>query len=339
MRLPTLADVYAARLVVNRYLKPTPLIHSPRLSSALGCEAYLKLENLQPTRAFKIRGGINYFQRMGREAVERGVITASTGNHAQSIASAGRIFGSTVKIVMPRGVSQVKIEAVRELGAEVVFHGSYFEEALAHAQDLSRREGRLFVHPVNEPLLYEGVATMHLEVLEELPDLDMVINPIGGGSGCSGACIVFKGVRPSVRVVGVQAEGAPAFFHSWKAGRIVTTDGARTLAEGLATTTAYELPLAIMKGKLDDLVLVSDDEMMQAVRLLLNATGQLAELSGAASTAAAQKISSEVRGKKVVLMLTGGNMQPEMLQRIIVNGEQPVDLLRHGGGEINHSTS
>jgi threonine dehydratase len=320
LRLPTLADVFAAKIMVNKYIKPTPLIHSPGLSSALGCEVYLKLENLQPTRAFKVRGGINYFCRMGKEAIRKGVVTASTGNHAQSIAYAGRIFGSRVKIVMPFGVPQIKIDAVKELGAEVVLHGSFFEEALAYAKDISEAEGRLFVHPVNEVLLYHGVATMHLEVLEELPDLDVVINPIGGGSGCSGACLVFKNLRPSVKVIGVQAEGAPAFFQSWKSGNIVTTQVVKTLAEGLATSTAYELPLAMMSGRLDDLVLVSDREMMQAVLLLLETAGQVAELSGAASVAAACKLSNEIRGRKVVLLITGGNIQPEMLRRIMIDG-------------------
>ena len=316
-RIPTIADVRAAMLVVGRRLKPTPLLYSRKLSSMLGSKIYIKLENLQPIRSFKLRGGINYFHAMGDLAAKQGVVTASTGNHAQSIAYAGRLFNTQVKVVMPQGVSCIKVEAVRELGAEVLFHGSFFEEALAKAQRLSQREGYLLVHPINEPLIIEGVATMHLEVFEELPDVDMVINPIGGGSGASGACIVYKELKPSVTVVGVQAKGAPAFYRSWKRGSITSTKGVKTIAEGLATSTAYELPLRIMQGRIDDIILVSDHDMINAVRLLLEAIGQVAEPSGAASTAAALAIRKRLEGKVVVLMLTGGNIQSELLKKII----------------------
>jgi threonine dehydratase len=321
LRIPHLDDVYAARDVVNRYLKPTPLLYSRRLSKLLGCEIYLKLENLQPTRAFKVRGGVYYMERMKGQALSHGVITASTGNHAQSIAYAGMLFGVNVRIVMPHGVPQMKTEAVKGLGAEVIFHGRFYEEAREYAERLASERGFLNVHGINEPLLYEGVGTMHLEVFEELPDMDVVINPIGGGSGASAACIVYKSLNPRIKVIGVQAEGAPAFYNSWKKGTITPTDGVKTAAEGLATSRAYELPLRILREKLDDLILVSDQEMKQAIRAILDTTGQVAELSGAASTAAAFKIKNELAGSKVVLMLTGGNIEPEQLARIL--GEQP----------------
>jgi len=316
-RIPQLADVYAARRLVSRYLKPTPLIYSTRLSKLLGCQVYLKLENLQPTRAFKVRGGINYIHRMKEDAVRRGVIAASTGNHAQSIAYAGSLFGAEVRIVMPRGVPELKAEAVRDLGGEVITYGSYYEGAREYAEKLASENGYLYVHGINEPLLYEGVGTMHLEIIEELPDVDVVIVPIGGGSGACAAVIVYKTIDPRTRVIGVQAEGAPAFYRSWKSGTVVSTNGITTAAEGLATTRAYELPLKILRGSLDDIVLVSDDEMRQAVRQVLDATGQVAELSGAASTAAAFKIKDELNGKKVALLLTGGNIEPQQLVQIL----------------------
>ena len=278
----------------------------------------MKLENLQPTRAFKVRGGVNYMVRMRKQAVSRGVITASTGNHAQSIAYAGPLFGVNVRIVMPHGVPQMKTEAIEDLGAEVIFHGSYYEEAREYAERLASQKGFLHVHGINEPLLYEGVGTMHLEVFEELPDVDAVINPIGGGSGASAACIVYKSLNPRIKVIGVQAEGAPAFYRSWKKGSITSTDGVKTAAEGLATSRAYELPLRILREKLDDIVLVSDEEMKQAIKVILQTTGQVAELSGAASTAAAFKIKEQLAGSKVVLLLTGGNIEPEQLARILL---------------------
>lgn len=317
LTIPQLGDVYAARKVVNRYLKPTPLIYSRRLSDLLGCQVYLKLENLQPTRAFKVRGGIHYMHRMKDQATKRGVIGASTGNHAQSIAYAGSLFGVTVKIVMPHGVSRLKNEAVRDLGAEVITHGGYYEEAREYAEKLASKKGYLYVHGINEPLLYEGVGTMHLEIIEEQPDIDVVINPIGGGSGACGACIVYKSVDPRIKVIGVQAEGAPALYQSWKSGTIVSTGGVKTAAEGLAAGQAYELPLRILRERLDDMVLVSDDEMKQAVRNILYATGQVAELAGAASTAAALKIKDKLNGKKVALLLTGGNIERDQLLQIL----------------------
>jgi len=277
----------------------------------------LKLENLQPTRAFKVRGGIHYMHRMKDQATKRGVIGASTGNHAQSIAYAGSLFGVTVKIVMPHGVSRLKNEAVRDLGAEVITYGGYYEEAREYAEKLASEKGYLYVHGINEPLLYEGVGTMHLEIIEEQPDIDVVINPIGGGSGACGACIVYKAVDPRIKVIGVQAEGAPALYQSWKSGTIVSTGGVKTAAEGLAAGQAYELPLRILRERLDDMVLVSDDEMKQAVRNILYATGQVAELAGAASTAAALKIKDKLNGKKVALLLTGGNIERDQLLQIL----------------------
>jgi threonine dehydratase len=316
-RIPELKDVYAARKTINHYLKPTPLIYSRRLSNLLACKVYLKLENLQPTRAFKVRGGIHYMDKMKREALSHGVVTASTGNHAQSIAYAGSLFGVQVKIVMPNGVPELKIEAVKDLGAEVITHGNYYEEAREYAERLVSEKEYLYVHASNEPLLHEGVATMHLEILEEQPDIDIVINPIGGGSGASGACIVYKTLDPRIKVIGVQAEGAPAFYRSWKDGVLRETDGVKTAAEGLATAQAYELPLRILREKLDDVVLVSDEEMKRAVKTIFITTGQVAELSGAASTAGAFKIKDQLKGKNVVLLVTGGNIQSDQLASIL----------------------
>jgi threonine dehydratase len=316
-RIPELKDVYAARKTINHYLKPTPLIYSRRLSNLLACKVYLKLENLQPTRAFKVRGGIHYMDKMKREALSHGVVTASTGNHAQSIAYAGSLFGVQVNIVMPNGVPQLKIEAVKDLGAEVITHGNYYEEAREYAERLVSEKKYLYVHASNEPLLHEGVATMHLEILEEQPDIDIVINPIGGGSGASGACIVYKTLDPRIKVIGVQAEGAPAFYRSWKDGVLRETNGVKTAAEGLATAQAYELPLRILREKLDDVVLVSDEEMKRAVKTIFITTGQVAELSGAASTAGAFKIKDQLKGKNVALLVTGGNIQSDQLASIL----------------------
>ena len=317
--IPTLEGVYEARKTISKYLKPTPLFYSRRLSKLLGCQLYLKLENLQPTRAFKIRGGINYMERIKQRAATKTVITASTGNHAQSIAYAGLLFGINVKIVMPRGVPELKIAAVEELEAEVITYGSYFDEALQYTQQLAVDKGYICVHAINEPLLHEGVATMHLEIFEERPSIDVVINPIGGGSGASGACVVYKTLDPRIRVIGVQAEGAPAVYNSWKEGSLKQTGQVNTVAEGLATAKTYDLPFRVLRKWIDDIVLVSDDEMRRAVKTIFVATGQVAELAGAASTAAAFKMKSQLEGKAVALVVSGGNIQPAQLAEILTH--------------------
>jgi threonine dehydratase len=317
IRLPALNGVYQAKKIIDPYLKPTPLFYSRALSRELDCEVYLKLENLQPTRAFKVRGGVNYMSQKREEVTHHGVITASTGNHAQSIAYGGSLFGVKVTIVMPHGVPQMKIDAVKGLGAEIVTFGDYYDEAREYAEKTAKTTGATYVHGSNEPLLIEGVATMHLEAFQELPAVDVVINPVGGGSGASGACIVYKTLNPNVQVIGVQAEGAPAFYQSWKEGAIRQTDGVKTEAEGLATSSGYELPLTILRERLDDVVLVSDEEMKNAIRTIFRTTGQVAELSGAASTAAAFKIAKRLQGKKVILTLTGGNIDSKKLSDIL----------------------
>lgn len=259
-------------------------------------------------------------ERMRQQAAGKVVITASTGNHAQSIAYAGSLFGIEVKIVMPAGVPEMKAQAIKELGAEVITYGNYYDEAREYAEKLATQKGYVYVHGSNEPLLHEGVATMHLEIFEEQPGVDVVINPIGGGSGASGACIVYKTLDPRITVIGVQAEGAPAFYNSWKSGVIRRIDRVNTAAEGLATAKAYELPFKILRKALDDVILVSDAEMKEAVRSIFSATGQVAELSGAASTAAAFKIRNRLAGKKVALLLSGGNIEPNQLAKILTNG-------------------
>ena len=319
--IPTLEGVYEARKIISRYLKPTPLFYSRRLSKLLGCQLYLKLENLQPTRAFKIRGGINYMERIKRHDVTKTIITASTGNHAQSIAYAGSLFGINVKIVMPKGVPEIKIEAIKELDAEVIIHGNFFDEALQYSEQLAAQKGYICVHGINELLLHEGVATMHLEILEEQPNIDVVINPIGGGSGASGACVVYKTLDPRIKVIGVQSEGAPAFYNSWKEGSIKPAEPVKTIAEGLATAKAYDLPFRVLRKWIDDIILVSDDELRQAVTTIFLATGQVAELAGAASTAAAFRIRDQLEGKNVALIVSGGNIQPRQLSEILMNSE------------------
>jgi len=314
---PTISDVFRARTVVKRHLRPTPLIRPAALDKALGCETYLKCENLQPIGAFKIRGGLNLISRLTREERANGVITASTGNHGQSIAYSARAFGVPAIIGAPEGANPYKVEAMRNLGAKVILHGKDFDEVRVLVEEMAGERGYRYVHSMNEPLLIAGVATAYLEIIEEAPDLDYIIVPVGGGSGACGACIVAKSLNPGIKVIGAQAERAPAVYRSWKEGRLVETGYPDTFAEGLATRVAFELPFSILRKYLDDMVLVSEEEIEQAVVLLLETAHQLAEGAGAAATAAARKISGRIAGKRVALMLSGGNITVEQLRRVL----------------------
>jgi threonine dehydratase len=319
MQPPTLQDVYAARQVISRYLPPTPLVRSTAMSEALGCELYLKLETTTPTGAFKVRGGINLLSRLTDEERGRGVITASTGNHGQSIAYAARMFGVKAVVAAPEGANPDKVAAIRRLGSEVVLRGRDFDEAREWAEERARLEGYRYVHPANEPLLIAGVGTVSLEIMEALPQVDVIIVPIGGGSGASGHCLVAKRISPTVEVIGVQAEKAPSVYLSWKAGRKVETPEAGTWAEGLMTRVPFDLPLGIIREHIDDIVLVSEEEMRQGVRFLLEAAHQLAEGAGAAPAAAARKLKDRLRGQTVVLVVSGSNITLEQLRRVLTD--------------------
>jgi threonine dehydratase len=315
--VPTLDDVYRARRVIAPYLRPTPLVRSETLSELLGCQAYLKCENVQPIGVFKVRGGINLVSSLSEEERRRGVITASTGNHGQSVAYAARLFGVPAIIAAPENCNPYKRQAMERMGARVALVGKDFDESRLWAEEEAKRQGYRYVHVANEPLLVAGVGTMSLEIMEDLPEVDVIINPIGGGSGCAAHCIVAKGIKPGVEVIGVQAERAPAVYLSWKAGELQQTESSDTFAEGIATRVAFALTFSIIKERIDDIVLVSEDEMRQAIVTLLEQAHMLAEPAGAAPLAAALKMTERLRGKKVVLALTGANITLAQLRAVL----------------------
>jgi len=314
---PSFQDVLKARKRISPYLLRTPLHYYPTLSAMLGFEVYIKHENHQPTGSFKVRGGINLISQLSEEEHSRGVITASTGNHGQSIAYASKLFNVKATVLVPKDANPDKVESMRSMGANVILHGKDFEESRIHAEDLSREQGYRYIHAANEPLLIAGVGTMGLEIIEDLPEVDVILVPIGGGTEAAGTSIVVKALKPAAKVIGVQSEGAPSFYLSWKQGRIVETDSVKTIADGLATRKAFELTLQIFKNVIEDFVLVSDDEIRSAIKLLLIKTHNLAEGAGAASTAAAVKLKERLQGKKVALVLSGGNLNVESLKEIL----------------------
>ena len=296
------------------YVTRTPLHRYIGLEKLIGAsEVYVKHENHQRFGAFKMRGGINLLSQLSPEELERGVSTASSGNHGQSIAYAASVFGCSAYIAVPMDANPGKVASMRNLGAEVIHHGSFFDESREYIERLSREEGYRYIHAVNEPRLIAGVATYSLEIMEDLPDVDVIVVPVGGGSGASGACIVAKSINPDIQVIGVQAEQAPAVYLSWQRGEVVDAP-MKTAAEGLATGSGYELSLGILREGLDDFLLVTEAEMNSAIVAHLEQTHNLTEHAGAASLAGSLKIKDRLAGKKVVLVMSGGNLSIQHLK-------------------------
>jgi threonine dehydratase len=318
--VPTLDDVLEARRRISPHLRSTPLFGYASLDELIGAQVFVKHENHQPVGAFKVRGGVNLISQLSKEERKRGVIAASTGNHGQSIAYAARLFGVTATICVPERANPVKVASMRGLGAELVFHGRDFDDARERCEQLAREHGYRYVHSGNEPLLIAGVATETLEILEAQPDIEVIVVPIGGGSGAAGACIVAKAFNPAVKVIGVQSEAAPAAFRSWQTSQLVE-DRMETFAEGLATRTPFELPQKILWQWLDDFVLVGDEEIRLAQGTMIEATRNLVEAAGAAPLAAALRLREQLAGRRLALVLSGGNASREQLLEVLRRSE------------------
>jgi len=316
MNHPTFIDVLRARRTIAPYLRPTPLYSYASLSQLIGCEVWVKHENHNPTGSFKVRGGVNLIANLSPEEKARGVITASTGNHGQSVAYAAGLFGVRAVIAVPNGANPAKVDSIRNLGAEIRVVGKDFDDCRTYVEETAPREGLRYISSGDEPLLIAGVGTYALEILESLPETEVVIVPVGGGSGASGVCLAAKTTNPQLQVIGVQAEAAPAAYLTWKERRRVEAP-METMAEGLATRRPFDLPQAILQRDLDDFVLVSEAELRSATLLALEKTRNLAEAAGAASLAAALKIRERLQGKRVVLVLSGGNITLPQLKRVL----------------------
>ena len=319
MDAPTLRDVFTARPRVYRAIRPTPLMCHPLLRGETGLHVYVKHENHNPTGAFKVRGGLNLISTLSADE-RRGVITASTGNHGQSIAFACQRERVPCTIVVPVGNNPEKNAAMRALGAEVIEFGRDFDEARERVEAMQRERGLRYVHSANEPLLVAGVGTYGLEIFEELPDVDVILVPIGGGSGACGCSIVRTGIGSRAKVIGVQASRADAFARSWKTGTRVVGDSADTFAEGMATRVTFDLTFDLLQRELDDIVTLTEAELAEGVRLALRTTHNLAEGAGAAAIAAAMKLRDRLGGQTVACVMSGGNIDRAKLERILMNG-------------------
>jgi threonine dehydratase len=313
---PTIDDIQIARTAIESHVTHTPLRHYPVLSELLDADVWVKHENFQLLGAFKIRGGINLVSQTSQSERDQGFVTASSGNHGQSIAYAARSVGASCTVVLPEGANTAKVAAIASLGAKVIFHGNVFDRSREHAEQIAEKTGMRFVHSANEPALIAGVATYTVEVHEDLKDIDVLIVPIGAGSGASGACIATDALSPSTHVVGVQAANAPAAYHAWKSGEFGIYPMS-TIAEGLATEGAYTLPIGILRNRLKEFALVEDSDIAMAIKQYVHATRTLVEHAGAASLAAAINIKERLRGKRVVLIASGGNITIDQLKSVL----------------------
>ena len=313
---PTIRDVYAARRVISPYILRTPLRRYPGLCDLLDADVWVKHENMQVMGSFKPRGGLNLIGGSSAEQRDRGFVTASSGNHGQSVAFAAKTFGSRATVVVPENANPVKVAAMEGIGAEVIKFGAYYDLCSKHAATLAEQTGMTLVHAINEPRLYAGVGTYALEVHEELDGIDHIVVPVGGGSGASSTCIVTDALSPGTEVIGVQAANAPAVHDAWRSGRLEDRP-MKTRAEGLATGSAQAFPVGILRRRLRRFELVSEEAMEQAIVLFMRHTRTLVEHAGATTLAAAINIKSELKGKRVVLIASGANVTVEQLARII----------------------
>jgi threonine dehydratase len=317
LKAPTLHDVYAARARVAPHVPRTPLMRHPLLDEATGLSIWVKHENHNPTGAFKVRGGLNLVGAMSAEERARGIVTASTGNHGQSIALASRIHGARCTVFVPVGNNPEKNAAMRAFGAVVEEGGRDFDEARERCEQRASETGARYVHSADEPMLIAGVGTYALEVFEALPDADVIFVPIGGGSGACGLITVRNALASRARIIGVGAVNADAVYRSWKGPERVVGTSADTFAEGIATRVSFDLPFSIYKEHLDGFIQLTEEELAAGVRMALKTTHNLADGAGAASIAAAYKQREAWAGRRVVCIMSGGNLDAAKLKWVL----------------------
>ena len=312
----SLRDIEAARLIVDRYLPRAPIERSPYLSQLLGAEILLKIETFKPTRTFKVRGALNKIASLDDEHRSRGVVAASAGSHAQGVSYAAYRLGAPATVVMPRGVSDTIVGVCRAYGAEVLLEGELYDDTLALAHRIEREQGKTFVHPYGDPLIVAGQGTVGLEIFDDVPDVDTVIVPVGGGGLIGGVALAVKERRPAVRVIGVEPEGADAVRRSREAGHPVVVEHPRSVADKLVAKGTEQLNVDLVRAYVDDIVTVTDEALESATYDYLERLSLLVEPSGAATLAAVRSGAVQPRGR-TVLVVSGGNAAVPVLARIL----------------------
>lgn len=313
------ADVLAARERIAPWLPPTPFRGHPTLDAVVGhgISVRVKHENFQPTGSFKIRNGLSFMTALPESSRGRGVVAATRGNHGLGLAWAGERLGVRVTICVPVGNNPEKNEAMRALGARLIEEGDDYDAAVAVAARIMEAEGSVLAHSTNDRVVLAGAATMSLEMLEQEPELDALVIVVGGGSQAVGAMTVGRELRPGLAVYAVQAEGADAAYRSWTSGTRVRVDAARTFADGLATRATYDLTFPALREGLAGFVTVSDAEIAEALRILLRTTHTLVEGAGAAGLAGLLRLREQLAGRRVGIVLSGGNIDAETLRRVV----------------------
>jgi threonine dehydratase len=317
VRRINMLEIFKARQVLKRVLERTHLTFYKRLSDELGASVYVKHENHLPTNSFKVRGIVNFMAHVTPAIQEKGIVAATRGNHGLAVAWAAQERGIFCNVVVPHDNNPDLTASILAYGAQVIEHGDDFYETQDYCEVLAENAGYYYLRQGNEPLLITGIATMGLEIFETLPDVDTIIMPIGGGTGCAALAKVVEGINPNVDLIGVQASRMPSFYESWRQGKKVIVPSADTAAEGLAARSVFDLPYTILKDRIKDVILLNEEELLGGVRLALRYTQNLAEVAGAASLAAAFKIKEQLAGKKVVLVMTGGNLDMRRLAQIL----------------------
>jgi threonine dehydratase len=296
----------------------TPLLHSPVFSELCNNTVYMKCENLQITGAYKLRGALNKIRSLSEEEREKGVVCSSAGNHAQGVAYAASLMGIKSTIVMPESTPYLKVQSTKDFGGNVVLYGSCYDDAYNEAKRIEKEKGSTFIHPFNDEEIIFGQGTVGLEILKELPDVDIIICPIGGGGLISGVSAYAKAVNPNIKIIGVQAEGANAMERSFKGGSLLCLDTVSTIAEGIAVKSPGDIGFSFIQKYVDDIVTVKDHSIVDSLLMLTEKHKLLAETSGAASLAALKKI--DVTGKKIACIISGGNIDMLSLSSLLSSG-------------------
>jgi threonine dehydratase len=320
MKTLNLDLIMDAKHILHQKIKRTPLNHSTTFSKMTGCEIYLKHENLQKAGSFKVRGAYNKIAHIDGTQREKGVVAVSTGNHAQGVALAASMFHIPATIVMPLHAPIPKIEATKGYGGTVVLHGESFEEAYSKAREIADINGLTLVHAFDDLYVAAGQGTIGLEILEDLPEVDVVICPIGGGGLISGIATAIKSKKPSCKIIGVQAQAMNAAFQSFKSGKLVNTGKGKTIADGIAIKSPSEFTFSILQSMLDDIVTVEEEEISEAILLLIERCKSIAEGAGAVTLAALLHRNLTKKGEKVVLIVSGGNVDSTIVGKIITQG-------------------
>lgn len=316
----SLQDIVRARQVLQGVLDPTPLLRSHHFSKLLGSDVYLKLENMQRTGSFKIRGAFVKIASLSSEERARGVIAASAGNHAQGVALAATSSGIPATIVMPETASLPKVSSTRNYGAEVVLHGDTYDEAYAYARKIQRQRGLTFIHPFDDWQIIAGQGTVGLEIVESLSDVDVVIVPVGGGGLIAGIATAVKSAGPNIRVIGVQAAGVNSCYKSFKSGTLLESEKGETIADGIAVRKCGRLTFSVIERLVDDMALVEDDAIVHTVVALLEGAKVVVEPAGAVGLAALLAGNLSFPNKRIAVVLSGGNIDASLLARLIEHG-------------------